>query len=41
MNWPIFRFADHSRRFYALLTEWMPNWKECKERLETMYKDGV
>lgn len=36
-----FRFADHSRRFYALLTEWMPNWKECKERLETMYKDGV
>lgn len=36
-----FRYADHSRRFYALLTEWMPNWKECKERLENMYKDGV
>ncbi len=36
-----FCYPNHNKAFYALLTKWMPNWAACKERLETLYKDGV
>ena len=36
-----FRHPNHSKEFYALLTELMPDWKERKTRLETMYQDGI
>lgn len=36
-----FRYPNHSQAFYDLLTEWMPDWKEAKTRMETMYRDGI
>lgn len=36
-----FLHPNHGKEFYALLTELMPDWKERKMRLETMYKDGI
>ena len=32
---------DHSSKFYALLGELMPDWKERKEMLEKNYNDGI
>lgn len=36
-----FRYPNHSKQFYDLLGEWMPNWAEARERLKTMYRDGI
>lgn len=32
---------DHGSKFYALLGELMPDWKERKEALEMLYNDGI
>lgn len=32
---------DHSKKFYRLMEERMPDWKARKERLETEFKDGI
>ncbi|MCD8037198.1 MAG: M48 family metallopeptidase [Clostridiales bacterium] len=32
---------DHSAEFYQVLSDIMPDWKERKDRLEKMYKDGI
>ncbi len=36
-----FRYPNHNQAFYALLAEWMPDWKDAKTRMETMYRDGI
>ncbi|GFI62168.1 hypothetical protein IMSAG049_01341 [Clostridiales bacterium] len=32
---------DHSERFYNVLSELMPDWRDRKKRLETQYTDGI
>ena len=36
-----FRYPNHGKSFYDLLTQLMPDWKERKEKLEKNFKDGV
>ncbi len=36
-----FRYPNHGPQFYALLGELMPDWAEARERLKTMYRDGI
>ncbi len=36
-----FKEIHHNEAFYAILSRYLPDWKERKERLETQYKDGI
>ena len=36
-----FRYPNHGKSFYDLMTQLMPDWKERKEKLEKNFKDGV
>ena len=36
-----FRYPNHGKSFYDLLTQLMPDWKERKEKLEKNFKDGI
>ena len=35
------KIGGHGEDFYAELGRFMPDWKDRKNRLEKMYKDGI
>ncbi|NCC15158.1 MAG: M48 family peptidase [Clostridia bacterium] len=36
-----FRYKNHGKEFYALLSKLMPDWQDRKNKLESKFKDGV